>query len=526
MKVLKQDTASLAKVGSVAAGSTLGLEQQLLASSGQVGKTVLAVPYTFYQGSEGPTVNTKVQLTSLGAGNVMFVYASGEDFNKGISQEGPVFLANGEVYVVENIRAGSIITLSEGGYGFAQQRNANDESPMPLMSFALSFKDAFCFAFRNSQTYAPNTGTQNQGFIHIVNGPLDSVLDFRDATGGIVQGQEGIKLGPWQYHRLFTAGNGEYRITASNPVMAAINAEMDSGASPRFFDSRLILPLTNDGISWPRSGFISALYSGTDITNYVNDLTNSGASPTITVNPGAPLDWDAAGTTGATDSDYEPRGATRLRAAGLVTAYSGADSSGLEASPLCPVSTFTQKIALPLHIRNALDGGNNGIALSSIYTGTARLYQWNQTTGLAELVTVNDPSGNPTTDIELIRRDGATEFTATTPAHQLHPASALISPAADNGAYRFLGDFNGGYIELDVPATCVFNSEQNENGGTNHTFRGTSGASVVGIHSDDDEQLTYGITPETIRAEVRVGSDGLVYKRTIGPAGADTWVVA
>ena len=56
------------------------------------------------------------------------------------------------------------------------------------------------------------------------------------------------------------SNDGEYRIQATNPVMGAINAEM-STLTPRFYDSRLVLPLTGDGISWPRQGNISALWT-------------------------------------------------------------------------------------------------------------------------------------------------------------------------------------------------------------------------------------------------------------------------
>lgn len=522
--------ATASSVASVAAGSTLGLEQGLLAAAGQVGQTILAVPYVFYEGSEGPSPNHKAQVTSLGAGNALFVYANGADFQNGVIQEGPVFLEDGEIYVIENVQAGSIVTFTQGGYGFCQQRIGNNESPMPMMSYALNTQDTFCFAFRSSQTYDPGGDSNNQGFIHVVNGPLANTVTLFDSSGAVVEGQEDIPLTPWQYHRLFTSGNGEYRIKSKDPIMLAINANMGVN-TPAFFDSRLILDVTNDGVSWPRSGFISALFPNTRIINYVNDLTGIGPSPQLTVNPGTPLDWDAAGTTGASDVDYEPRGATRLRASGFVTANSGADSSGTESSPLCPVSTFTQKIALPLHIRNAGDGGNNGIAIASIYTGTARVYEWNPATGAAEIVTFNGPDGLPTTDVKLIRRNGsASEFIASTPAHQLHPASALISAqgagGTDSGAYDLLGDFNGGYVEVDVPSMVVFNAEQNENGGTEHRYRGTSGDAVIGIHSDDDEQLSYGITPNDIRAQIQRGSDGLLYRREILAGGAVSWVVA
>ncbi|MEO1077482.1 MAG: hypothetical protein AAFX41_16185, partial [Bacteroidota bacterium] len=58
----------------IAAGSTLGLQQGLLAAAGQPGLTVLAVGYT---------TSGVVQGVSLGPGNVVEVYASGADFNSG-----------------------------------------------------------------------------------------------------------------------------------------------------------------------------------------------------------------------------------------------------------------------------------------------------------------------------------------------------------------------------------------------------------------------------------------------------------
>lgn len=517
------DLTSSSEANSIAAGNTLGLSQQLLAADGQVGKTVLAVGFVYHNGDADGTTNMKAQITSLEEGNVVFVYSSGADFNSGTVQEGPIFLGKGEVYVIEGVSSGSIITASEGAYGFSQQRNNNSESPMPLLTLALAFTDTFMYGFRSCNNYTGDgTGAGSEGWIHVVNGPVASSVTLFTGAGAVVQGQQDIYLEPWEYVRLYTSGNQEYRIVASNPVMACHNADM--GTSPDFYDSRLILPVTNDGITWPRSGFVSAPYNNTIVNYFVND----NATGKFTVSPGSPVDFD--GTTGATDADYEPRGATRVKAFGLISAYSGADSAGVEASPLCPVSTFTQRIALPLHIRNEGDGGNNGIALSSIYTGTARLYQWNPLTGNAEIVTVTDPDGVATTEIKLIRRNGSNvEYTASSRYEQNNPASALISAPAfgtDGGNHEFLGDFNGGYIEVDVPCTCVFNSEQNENGGVDHTFKGTSGAAVVGIHSDDDEQLSYGITPLTIRAEVREDAAGMFRKRVISSSGVETWELA
>lgn len=501
-------------VASIAKGSTLGLEQSLLAKSGQVGLTVLAVAHTFHQGATQPSPDHKVQISSLGDGNVVFVYANGADFSAGSIQEGPIFLAKGEVYVIENVQNGSIITSTEGAYGYSQQRQDNSESPMPLLSLALAFTDTFCFAFRNSNA--------NEGRIWCVNGPIANSVTLRDDNGDVVTGQLDIPLEPWEWLELNTDGNGEYRVMAAENLMSAIAANMDANG---FHDSRLVLPLSNSVMTWARSGFISALYSSTFFQWFVND----GAEGTNTVSPGGPLDFD--GITGADDADYEPRGLVWLMASGLLSCYSGADTSGLEATPGCPSQFFTQRLALPLHIRNSGDGGNNGIALGSKYTGTARLYQWNPVSGQSEIVTLTGPDGVPTTEIQLVRRNGATVLgPATTADEQKHPASALISAAGgvgggDPGAYDMQSDFTGGYIEIDVPAMCVFNSEQNQNGATTITFRGTSGANVVGIHSDDDEQLTFGITPDDIRAEITRGVDGIEYKRQIN-AGVETWVAA
>jgi hypothetical protein len=93
----------LETVTGVAAGSTLGLQQQLLADAGQPAKTVLAVGYT----------NTgKVQGCSLGAGNVVTVFTNGDDFTAGdvLYRE---FLGFGEPICFAGLAAGAIITSTQ-----------------------------------------------------------------------------------------------------------------------------------------------------------------------------------------------------------------------------------------------------------------------------------------------------------------------------------------------------------------------------------------------------------------------------
>ena len=126
------------------------------------------------------------------------------------------------------------------------------------------------------------------------------------------------ELEPFELCYFYTDANSEFLIEATSPVMGCVQARMGGNppATPtttqdgnaRFYDARLIMPPTNDGITWPRSGFVSAPYDNTESTYYVRDGV-TGAFPTVS--PGAPVDFDASTSTGANDSDYEPRGATR-----------------------------------------------------------------------------------------------------------------------------------------------------------------------------------------------------------------------
>ena len=487
---------SASDVGSIAAGSTLGLEQALLANAGQAARTVLAVGYT----------NTgKVQGCSLGDGNVVEVFASGADFNAGtvLYRE---FMALGEPICFTGLANGAIITSTHGFYGFSEQLDGSDESPMPLLSYGLSFTFTFMYAFRNCQTYAPGTTSENQGWIHVVNGPLDSVLKLTNGSGVTVQGQEDISLTPWQYHRLYTSGNQEYIIEATNPVMACHAANMDTNPAGRFYDSRLIMPLTNDGITWPRSGFVSAPYDNTIVDWYVRDGAKGSLNSGNGVSPGSPVDFDAASPvgTGASDQDYEPNGATRVLAGGIISAYSGADSAGLEASPLMPTSAMSQVVAQPLTIADTGDGGDSGVAIASPYEGTAKVYEWNDTTKSLDLAYT----------MPLTRAN----VTVSSKEDQKHPAAGLISNDAQ-ASNTLVGQLNPGVIIADVPITVVV---QNGTPSLVPSIRSQNGTTTTGIVNQDDETLSLGWTPAEIKAEITEGTDNILYIREI-TAGVQSW---
>lgn len=487
----------------IAAGSTLGLEQGLLAKTGQPGLTVLAVGYT---------TTGKVQGVSLGAGNVVEVYASGADFSAGtvLYRE---FMNLGEPICFTGLSNGAIIQSSQGFYGFSEQLDGADESPMPLLSYGLSFKSTLFFAFRNSIVYLPGAVGRNQGWVHVVNGPLDNVIKMTSGSGVTVQGQEGIELAPWEYRRLYTDGNQEYVLSGINPMMACHAANMDLDPHGRFFDSRLIMPLTNDGITWPRSGFISALYDNTQVAFYVRDgakgIINSTAG--TGVSPGSPADFDAeiGVGTGADDADYEPNGATRVLATGLISAYSGADSSGSEASPLMPISAMSQIVAQPLFIADAGDGGDSGVAIASPYAGEAKVYEWDDVNGgivLAYTVPLN--------------RSGVT---ISSKDDQKHPSAGIVANESVDGAVTLVGQLNPGLVIADVPITVVV---QNSAPTLTPTIRSQNGTTTTAIVTHDDETLSLGVTPDIVKAEIREGADGILYRRKIASGGTDSWIIA
>ena len=484
--------ATAASVASAASGSTLGLEQGLLAAAGQPGLTVLAV---------GQTNTGKVQGVSLGAGNVVEVYENGEKFNAGnvLYRE---FMSYGEPICFTGLANGAIITSTQGFYGMSENVNGGNESPMPLLSYGLSFDFTFLFGFRNSES--------GDGKVWVVNGPLNNIIKLTDGNGVTQLGQEGINLTPWEFRELDLNGNKEYILEGTNPMMGCVGANM---SVPSFHDFRLIMPPTNDGITWPRSGFISAPFDNTQVEFFTRDGARGFINSTAGtgVSPGSPVDFDAAiGVgTGANDADYEPNGATRVLATGLVTAYSGADSAGLEASPLMLTSAMSHVVAQPFFIDDTGDGGNSGVAIASPYVGTAKVYEWD--TGRQELILAYTI---PLNRINVTVNDAS---------DQNHPCAGLLSNDTVNGTVSLNGDLGAGIVVADVPITVVA-----QNGTASHrpTIRSQNGTTTTSITNDDDETLMLGITPPHLKAEITVGLDGLLYKREIAAGGVETWSLA
>ena len=489
--------------GAVAAGSTLGLEQGLLAAAGQPARTVLAVGFV--------TGSGKVQGVSLGAGNVIEVYANGADFNAGtvLYRE---FMNFGEPICFTGLAIGTIITSTQGFYGFCEGVDGSNESPMPLLSYGLSFKSTFIYAFRDSNEFGQ--AANDRGFVYVVNGPLANEVELAFGDGTVVQGQTGIALTPWQATVLETDGNEEYIVNATNPIMACVVAGQSDAdgvtGTNSFRDARLAMPLTNDGITWPRSGFVSAPYDNTVVDWWTRDNTQGSLNSGLGVSPGSPIDFDAAAPvgTGAGDVDYLPDGATRVRAVGLISAYSGADGQGGEATPLMPTSAMAQVVAQPLTIQDSGDGSASGVAIASPYEGTARVYQYNTGTNVLDLAYTVP-----------LTRNGVT---VAAPDDQNHPAAGLVSNNTGSGVVTLVGQLNPGVVIADVPITVVV---QNNSATLVPTIRSQGDTTTTGIISQQDETLSLGWTPPTLKAEITEGTDGILYKRVI-TGGTETWAVA
>ena len=252
---------------------------------------------------------------------------------------------------------------------------------------------------------------------------------------------------------------------------------------------------------------MSAPFDNTQVNWFTRDNAEGFLNNGLGVSPGSPVDFDAGPPTGtgANDSDYEPNGATRVLATGLISAYSGADSAGLEASPLMPTSAMSQVIAQPLYIDDTGDGGDSGVAIASPYEGTALVYEWNTTTSSLDLAYTVP-----------LTRSGVT---ITDKEDQKHPAAGLISNDAQ-ASNTLVGQLNPGVIISNVPITVVV---QNGTPGLTPTVRSQNGTTTTSIISQDDETLTLGVTPATIKAEITEGTDRILYLRILNAAIA-TWI--
>jgi len=494
---------SISQVSAIAAGSTQGLKESLLANAGQVGLNVLAVGFT----------NTgEVQGVSLGGGNVVEVYASGDDYTNGtvLYRE---FMGLGEPIKFTGLSNGAIITSTQGFYGFSESyHGGNILASMPLMSLGLAVTNTFMYSFRESERT-----TRNHAFVFMVNGPLASEVSVAYGDGSSLSDQPNQTLAPWEFSTFHLDGNDEYQLQSTNPIMCCTAGGFYDGdftspetpSSTGIRDARLVLPLSSDLITHPNSGFYSALYNDTVVSWYdaqgVSGLLNDG----VGISPGSPVDMDSATPTGTgnTAGDYRVQEFTRFKAVGLGSAYSGADGAGGDATPACPVAAMSQIVAQPLHLRDSGNANQSSVTIASPYVGTAKIYEWNDTTKALDLAYT----------VPLVR-SGVTVLAS---EDQLHPAAGQVSNSSSGtGIVELVGSLDPGVIVADVPIMAIVQTNDSSIGAT---LRSQNGTTADTIRSRQDETLMFGITPDHLKAEITEGTDGLLYRREIGSGGVEMW---
>ncbi|MEL6805802.1 MAG: hypothetical protein AAFO91_18700, partial [Bacteroidota bacterium] len=323
-----------------------------------------------------------------------------------------------------------------------------------------------------------------------MNGPLPSTIKLTFGDGTTVQSQENIQLDPWEYRLLYTDGNVEYILTSDNPIMGCINSQMGTSANnPLYADSRLIMPLSSDIVTFPVRGNISAQFDGTtvrwlDANGDSGDL-NNGAS----FGPGFPVDIESATPigTGNNNQQYPPEEATRFRAAGLVSAYSGADAGGNDATSAIPVSSFSQVVAQPLYIRDIDHNGRSSVTIVSVFPGTAEIWEWNETNDELQLAyTLN--IGNTVTPTTI----GDYDFPC---------AVGLGNNTGGPLDVELVGDLGPGIIVADEPIAAIV---QNWDETFTPSIRSQNGTTSTSIVSKGDETTTFGFTPDDRAAIIRI----------------------
>jgi len=181
---------------------------------------------------------------------------------------------------------------------------------------------------------------------------------------------------------------------------------------------------------------------------------------------------------------------------------------------MIPVAAMSQVVAQPFWIDDSGDGGNSGIAIGSPYEGTAKVYAWNGTTGVADLAYT----------VPLGRGTAGQGIAPTTPEDQYIPCAGMVANesglAADPSVVQLVNDLAPGYIVADVPITVV---AQNALPSLTPDIRSQNGTVTPSVVSDDDETLMLGWTPPQKKAEVTEDADGFTRKRVIDNTGGTTW---
>lgn len=343
--------------------------------------------------------------------------------------------------------AGTVFTSTKGIYGFS--------GPYPTCFGPQSF------ALTQSQFYVSSAAT-----LHIVSLGTEVTLSlFSGDRSTTLSGPTVVAA--YQTASFACPATGEYFLTSSGPVCASVNEGVTN--------IRPLVPMTTDLISWNTGCLISALESGTTVTYF----RRNGFTGTASVSPGT-----AALLDGGQNPNLSPNGCVRVVADKPISVFTGTDGIGSQSISGCPVSQLSQMFAHPSYIDNGTTLSESGIAVASLYEGTATVYS---STGLV-----------------VDTFDYVRSVPVTTAADQIYPAAAAWKPSDVSAAT----DLDGGWVETSTPAMAIFN---------------TNGSSTWG--SGGKEYVVLGTTPDEIKADIKRDGNGIWRRRDIDNAGGATWAV-
>jgi len=498
-----------------------------------------------------PRAITKVQGVSLGWNNRVTVYENGDDYLNA-NHKYTEILGFGEPLVITDIKAGAIITSTEGFYGFSEQThrakiNHTDQwgnnydlydqrdGSMPLMSMAMSFRKTVVFASGSSQhSLAENRYELNQVFhgqVIICNGFEKSTVSFKRRTWNAsgesvieeVNGQGPRDLEPFEITYFYTHGNEEYLIESTSEVMGCIQAKM--GIDPQtsihspvprtacFQFPRLIMPVNNDLLTWWSTKFTASSFDGSD---FIAFRRQGGRRKESVISPYSFSDQNNPDSfyVDFKREGYSPNSAFRLKSTGTITSTTSNDMDGSGSTPGIPVEMMSQIVAQPLYISNGGAPKHSSISILSLEEGTAYCYEWSQ----------NDKKSVLKYTIPL-KKGVNGQGNVTLP--EIPAAGQLVSEWQKNNVSELKNDtavvgmsgraLRPGYIYADVPiAVIVQNGDVNLRIGT----RQTGGGLTTNIQARATEVTTFGITPGYVKPEYAMSIDGTQLKRVIADNGS------
>lgn len=501
IKTLMDNSVTLEGSIGVSSGTTLGLQQELLANAGQVALTPLVV---------GPTSNGKVQGSSLGDGNVIRAYLTGDDF-----VNGNVFFTQfanlGNNFCFTGLQFGSIIVATKGFFGITEIEGESTvaayNAVMPLLPYGLSFDKTSLYAFRNS------TGSNaDRGVVYLGNGPIETEVSLLDGSGNVVRGQDSIKMGAWGSTFLDADGNQEYLVdgVANRKMVGCIvsraggvalngvdrtQASLDSSFTGRMWDARIIPPMASDLIVQSRSGWCYAALPNTAVraTSFDGTVVN------FTVSPGAPVQISSV----LSNLQHQnPAGFWRLQATGLIGVISGADGQGGDAWAGFATNTMSQVLGQPFYLTGSGNNDEVGLTFFGPYEGQIEIWEEDEATQVVSY---------------------RSTVTMTRGASASYPAPAAAAFSNDGSIannHLMGGNLKPGFVRGNVPFGMIAQTQ----GGVLLNMNSQNGATVDGIYSQEDETAIYGFTPKIEAAEIRLDAGRIPRRRNIDQNGIETWV--